>query len=323
MAFVVRIYSEATMLALERMNMMKQKILWKLTTILPALVLFSACDIGTGQTSEPVVETMAYATVSINPSVAVMINEQNTIRTVHALNADGEMIMLQLQLEGKSLEEGIEEIVNESVALDFIDEETVDPVIETDVLSDQTMLKTQTETNLATHLENAFTAKNIQVQTRTRTYLQSEIDEAAALETTPLQLQLMKKAMIGNADLLDEEALELDVIGLLNKVKNGANNLNKIAATLGQDFLDERKLIQDEYREQILDLKEQIKTAIENGSSTDDLEASLSQLRTEMVDALQALIAEYRQQTTTAREQWRQEADNRRQNNSSTSSISA
>lgn len=112
------------------------------------------------------------------------------------------------------------------------------------------------------------------------------------------------------------------MIGLLNKVKNGANNLNKIAATLGQDFLDERKLIQDQYREQILDLKEQIKVAIENGSPTDDLEASLSQLRSEMVDALQALIAEYRQQTTNAREQWRQEADNRRQNNSSTSSTS-
>ena len=306
----------------ERITMMKKKLLWKMTSIVPALILFSACDIGISQTSEPVIETLAYASVSINPSIAVMVNEQNTIRTAHALNGDGEMIMLQLQLEGKSLEEGIEEIVDESVALDFIDEETPDPTIETDVLSDKTMLKTQTETNLATHLQNAFVAKNIQVQTQTRTYLQSEIDEAAMLEVTPLQLQLMKKAMIGNADLLEEEALELDVIGLLNKVKNGANNLNKIAATLGQDFLDERKLIQDQYREQILDLKEQIKVAIENGSPTDDLEASLSQLRSEMVDALQALIAEYRQQTTNAREQWRQEADNRRQNNSSTSSTS-
>lgn len=78
----------------------------------------------------------------------------------------------------------------------------------------------------------------------------------------------MHKAMIGNNELLEEEALELTTKELLTKVRNGAQNMNKIAASLGQAFLEERQLIQDTYRADILSLKEEIALALENGEPT-------------------------------------------------------
>lgn len=126
----------------------------------------------------------------------------------------------------------------------------------------------------------------------------------------------MRKAMIGNNELLEEEALELTTKELLTKVRNGAQNMNKIAASLGQAFLEERQLIQDTYRADILSLKEEIALALENGEPTDQLEIDLATLREEMVQALQNLIGDYRQQTMTARQNWQQEADSRRQDGS-------
>ncbi|MGE4341927.1 MAG: hypothetical protein AB7E23_02350 [Bacilli bacterium] len=295
---------------------MKKPRLTKFFGLIPAIALLVSCQVGTSDTTVLEDENLAYATLSINPSVALMLNEQKQVATATALNADGEMIMLNLQLEGKTLDEAVEDIIDETVELDFINEETPDPVVETDVLSSMLQLQTQTRDQIQTRVNNVFDGHNISVQTRTRTYTQQEIDDAEAKGVTPLKLELMHKAMIGNNELLEEEALELTTKELLTKVRNGAQNMNKIAASLGQAFLEERQLIQDTYRADILSLKEEIALALENGEPTDQLEIDLATLREEMVQALQNLIGDYRQQTMTARQNWQQEADSRRQDGS-------
>lgn len=295
---------------------MKKPHLTKFFGLIPAIALLVSCQVGTSDTTVLEDENLAYATLSINPSVALMLNEQKQVAIATALNADGEMIMLNLQLEGKTLDEAVEDIIDETVELDFINEETPDPVVETDVLSSMLQLQTQTRDQIQTRINNVFDGHNISVQTRTRTYTQQEIDDAEAKGVTPLKLDLMHKAMIGNNELLEEEALELTTKELLTKVRNGAQNMNKIAASLGQAFLEERQLIQDTYRADILSLKEEIALALENGEPTDQLEIDLATLREEMVQALQDLIGDYRQQTMTARQNWQQEADSRRQDGS-------
>ena len=295
---------------------MKKTRLNKFFGLIPAIALLVSCQVGTSDTTVLEDENLAYATLSINPSVALMLNEQKQVATATALNADGEMIMLNLQLEGKTLDEAVEDIIDETVELDFINEETPDPVVETDVLSSMLQLQTQTRDQIQTRINNVFDGHNISVQTRTRTYTQQEIDDAEAKGVTPLKFELMYKAMIGNNELLEEEALELTTKELLTKVRNGAQNMNKIAASLGQAFLEERQLIQDTYRADILSLKEEIALALENGEPTDQLEIDLATLREDMVQALQNLIGDYRQQTMTARQNWQQEADSRRQDGS-------
>lgn len=295
---------------------MKKARLSKFFGLIPAIALLVSCQVGTSDTTVLEDEKVAYATLSINPSVALMLNEQKQVATATALNADGEMIMLNLQLEGKTLDEAVEDIIDETVDLDFINEETPDPVVETDVLSSILQLQTQTRDQIQTRINNVFDSHNISVQTRTRTCTQQEIDDAEAKGVTPLKLELMRKAMIGNNELLEEEALELTTKELLTKVRNGAQNMNKIAASLGQAFLEERQLIQDTYRADILSLKEEIALALENGEPTNQLEIDLATLREEMVQALQNLIGDYRQQTMTARQNWQQEADSRRQDGS-------
>jgi len=292
---------------------MKTNLKYIVVSLMAALML-AACNVS----SEPLPEEdLAYATVEINPGVGIMVNAQNRVVYAHALNADGEMVMLQLQLEGKTLDDAVDEIAEETVNLDFVTEETVDPDAELDIVSNLETLQAQVRTNLQTRIGNAFEGQMIQMTTQTRTYTQAEIDEATAKETTPLKLRLMKQVMIGNDDLLEDEVAELDVKGLLNQARNGATQMKQIAATLGADFLEERQAIQDEYKPQIQALKDAIEAAIANSEDTAALEQELEELRQAMVAEIKAIVANYKQQTTQARENWQNEADTRRGTGSS------
>ena len=284
---------------------MKNKKLFGMLTFMSAFLALSGC---TSASDDPVVEDLAYATIEINPGVAVMVNAENKVRVAHALNGDGEMVMLELHLEGKTLDEAIEDVIDETVALDFVNPETEDVDVNLDVSSNNQELMTQTRTQTETRINNVFNGHMIQVTTQTRTYSQDELDEASAKDVTPLRLRLVKQAMICNDDLLEEEALELDEKALLNKVKQGATNMKQIAATLGADFLAERQAIMDEYLPQIHALQDAIDLAIANSEDTSELEADLVELREAMVDEIQAVVSNYRQQTTQARQGWSDEA---------------
>lgn len=215
-----------------------------------------------------------------------MVDEEKQIAFAHALNGDGEMVMLQLQLEGKSLDAALDEVVEETIELDFVDEETVDPTVDIDAMGSVETLKEQIRTQTQTRLENTFEGHMVTVQTQTRTYTQTEIDEAASKGVTPLKLRLAKQAMIGNDDLLEEEALDMDTKALLNKTRNGAANMKKIASTLNEAFLEERKAIQDQYQTEILALKQAIIDGIAASEDVTSLEDDLATLRAEMVAAI-------------------------------------
>lgn len=292
---------------------MKNKKLFGMLTLMSAFLALSGC---TSASDDPVVEDLAYATIEINPGVAIMINAENKVRVAHALNGDGEMVLLELHLEGKTLDEAIEDVIDETVALDFVNPETENVDVDLDVSSNNQELMTQTRTQTETRINNVFDGHMIQATTQTRTYSQDELDEASAKDVTPLRLRLVKQAMIGNDDLLEEEALELDEKSLLNKVKQGATNMKQIAATLGADFLAERQAIMDEYLPQIHALQDAIDLAIANSEDTSELEIDLAELREAMVAEIQEVVSNYRQQTTQARQGWSDEAAIRKGGNS-------
>lgn len=292
---------------------MKKNTFMHMSLALLATFALAGCNLFDSSSDNTIVEAdLTYVTVEINPGVALMVDEDKQIAFAHALNGDGEMVMLQLQLEGKNLDDAVDDIVDETVALDFVSEETVDLDVEIDAMGNVEALKEQICTQTHTRLENTFEGHMLTVQTRTRTYTQTELDEAAAKGVTPLKLRLAKQAMLGNDDLLEEEALEMDTKALLNKTRHGATNMKKIASTLGEAFLEERKLIQEEYNADIQALKQAIMDGVANSEDVTSLEEDLVTLRQEMVTAIQALVANYRQQSTQAREQWQTEANHRR-----------
>jgi len=251
----------------------------------------------------------AYVTIDINPSFGLMINENGEVSLANALNGDGEMVMLQLQLEGKKADAAIAEIVEEATALEFIDPEATETLVEVDAISGDAALQAQIRTQVETHLNTAFAGESAQVRVETRTYTEGETSEAETKGVTALQYRLMKQAMIGNDDLTEEDAAALGTEALLAKVKAGATQMKAIAATYGQEYLDAKQAIHDEYLPQIQAVRTAIAEAIANSLPTTELEAQLAALQLAMSTAIKALVDEYKQKTVTAREQWQTQAN--------------
>ncbi len=277
----------------------------KLSRGLAVIALMAGALAGCATTE--VAET--YVTIDINPSVGLMINEDGQVSLAHALNADGEMVMLQLQLEGKKAEAAMAEIVGEATQLQFINPDATSTSVQIDCIGSKQTVQTRTRNEVEAHVNAAFEGVMAQAQVQTRAYNDSETSEAQHKGTNPLRWRLMKQAMIGNDELTEEEALAMDTEALLAKVKAGATQMKAIASSYGQEFLEAREAIHDEYLPQIQALRQAIEEAEAAGSSTEDLEAQLAALETAMRDALKALVDDFKERTVTAREQWQTMAE--------------
>lgn len=264
-----------------------------------------------------------YVTIDINPSVGLMIDENGQVSLAHALNADGEMVMLQLQLEGKKAENAVAEIVNEATALEFIDPTAAQTTVSLDALSGDEALQTRIREEVQTHVQTAFAGISAQVQVQTRAYNAEETSEAQEKGVSPLRYRLMMQAMIGDNDLTEDEAKTMDTDALLAHVKNGATQMKAIAASYGKEYLEARQAIQDEYLPQIQAIQATIEAAEANGSDTAALVAQQETLRTQMRQEIQTLANEYKQQTVTARQEWQTMADGIRGGGSSHTTSSA
>lgn len=284
---------------------------------MPLMMLFVGACAGTSNSSAAIEESLVYTTIEVNPGIGVMVNEQHRVVYAHALNGDGEMVMLQLQLENKPIEDAIDEIVGEMIALKFIDQESVDPKAYFDSIGTNNNAQSQIQTLIQNRLSNAMTGNMISIQTQTRTYTTLETSEATEKGTTPLKLRLIKQAMLADNALLETEALAFSPQSLLEKAKHGAMQMKQIAATLVDAFVEARQAIQAIYLPQIQSLNEQIATAIANSEDPASLELALATLRAEMIAEIQALVLEFRQQTVQARMTWQNQCDDRRGGSSS------
>ena len=77
--------------------------------------------------------------VSINPSVSLEANRWNKIISSKALNSDGSLILSNIKLKNKSIDVGLELLVNEAKTEHFIDDEYIndEKIISVDIKSDK------------------------------------------------------------------------------------------------------------------------------------------------------------------------------------------
>lgn len=231
----------------------------------------------------------AYVTVDINPSVGFVVNEQNVVKTAYALNEDGEMLLLQLQLEEKNFEDAVEEIIDESMDLGFIDVDAESTTIEIDAVGETEKITERVRTMVQERIAEKMSERALSANVRTRTYSQAEQDEAGNKGVSPVQYRLMKQAMELDPDLTEEEALNVDAKGLIARMRNNPE-ARGIAREIMEEFLAAKKAIHDEYIPQIKALEDQIAAATANTEDTSALEAELQALKDEMHAELMAVV---------------------------------
>lgn len=235
----------------------------------------------------------AYVTVDINPSVGFVVNEDDMVEYAYALNADGEMLMLQLNLQNQSIETAVGMVIDEAMNLGFIDVDAEETVIEVDAVADTDKITEQVRTMVQNQFESSMSDRSLQAQVRTRTYDSAFESEAQNAGMNPAQYRLMQQAMNLDPEMTQEQARVATAETLMSRIRANAEVAEQVSVELRTQLMTEKNSIIADYEAQMEQVRSQIETATQNSQPTDELTQELTRLQTEMQAALQAMVQSY------------------------------
>ena len=252
----------------------------------------------------------AYVTVDINPSVELIVTPRDIVIYANPLNEDGELLLLNLTLVGLNLDEALELIIDEAIALGFIDVDSEEPaIVSIDVISKNSELGEKVRTQAKEKINNAFVDRAMVGRAEDKGFVPEFLAEAESYGVTPGFLRLAKSAIEVDDLLTLEEAVLLTQEELMDILKEARQANQEVRHQLREEFHAQRQLIFDEFHPQIAVLEEEIavlEALIEAGEG--DLEAYQVELD-EKLAALEALVTEFRQQMTALRTQFHEDSE--------------
>jgi hypothetical protein len=234
----------------------------------------------------------AYVTVDINPSIGFVVNEQNVVKTAYALNEDGEMLMLQLNLAEKSVEAALGEVIDEAIDLGFIDVDATETTIEVDALGETEQITKRVREMVQEKVSDHMSERALNANVRSRVYDTTEQAAAQNKGVSPMQIRLLNQAMLMDPELSEDEALEATPEGLITRMR-ASNQVAAVAQELKDEFQAAKDLIHEEYDSQIEALVTAIAEATEAGTDTTALEAELDALKDAMHDEIVLVVDTY------------------------------
>ncbi len=229
-----------------------------------------------------------YVTIEINPAID-MVLENDKVQSVAALNEDGEILLVNLNLLDKDVDDAIDEIVDEAIDLGFIDPDATETTVEIDSTSETAMNKVQNHFNEAFQERGMF-GKAIQKQN------DELIDEAEELGVTVGFLRLVYRVIEADDTITFEDALAMEQKDLIDILKNKNAELRMMARELKADFLEQRQVLFDEYLPQIQALEAEIEALEASTEDTSALVQELDQLKAELHDLVAQLRESFQEQ---------------------------
>ena len=274
---------------------MKNKKLW---TSLSLVSLLGATAVGCASAPYE-----SYVTVDINPSIGFVVNEKNQILSAQALNQDGEMLLLQVQITNQSLETGLANMIKTAVQLGYIDTTAEETLIQVDVAGKSDAIQSMVQTAVQSKLQKAMDLWDLGVSLQKRAYTTDETQAALALGITPLQNRLMEMARFGDTTV-DETALRaMNGEELAKHIREHQETINEIATSLRATLQSSMETIKSQFQEQIQTLQGQVDAIRNQGGNTATVQASLDAVKLQLRTMLQAAMQELATQTEALRTQ--------------------
>ncbi len=136
----------------------------------------------------------AYVTLDINPSIDLTVNNKDVVIDANALNEDGDLLLLELDLIGEDLEDAIGLIIDKAIDLGFIDIEDAETLVSVSAIATTAEYGETIRNRVMEHVNNAFQDRGMMGKAVVKTQSSGTIAEANELGTTPEKLNLAKKA---------------------------------------------------------------------------------------------------------------------------------
>jgi len=191
-----------------------------------ALVAFAALSIGLGacdfdpedleeSLDQDTLENATYLTLGVNPEVEFVIDDEEAIISFLPLNEDAEIVLAELDLEGKPIEDGVEAFLDEAVETGYVDVDADDNIVFVNADEDDEAAEDDEDTfgrRMRERVESHLRGKGIAVAAIGGAVDEDERDLAEEHEIGIGELRLRQRAVEIDDDIEDLEAsLEYDM----------------------------------------------------------------------------------------------------------------
>jgi len=239
-----------------------------------------------------------YLTVEINPGMEFVLDEDDIVEEVNALNEDGEVVLIDLDLVGKKIDEVVEVIIDRATELGYLGLEGIGNEIRIMAIGNTEEMGERVSSHVRTQLSAALAKRGIPGTAAIKAANQEMVQEASQRGVSVGKLIMAKNMQQENPELDLDELLEMPQEELINMKKEHLREMKEVAAQLRTDFHENLVALVLEYGPQLETLEAEIAEleAVLEGETDEsiiaDLTASIDQKNADLVELEAAFKAE-------------------------------
>lgn len=233
----------------------------------------------------------AYVLIDINPSFSFFIDENNIVSDISALNEDGDILLLNIEVNGNNLEQFTNKVIEKAVELGYIDAAS-GVTINIDAASDSNEVSNSVKQLIMNRFQEELNNASISATIQQRLYDNAFINAASEYELTPLEYRLALRAYELDTDLTFEDAIEMaknQSANIILHIKENTELNGEILNSLKESMLLAKEEIIDEYVPLIEAKEAQIQATINADEDTSVLETELQSLKDDMAQELETI----------------------------------
>lgn len=275
----------------------------KITMLVLAVAVIAAVAVAC--TTTPGTEeayAQSYVTLSINPEVEMVTDAEGVVEAVYPVNEDAEILLADSELEGMTLDEAIDEILDVAEEAGYLDETTED--IEISVDTEDEGIGAQIRERVKTRVREKLQAKGLNCPVEDRD-MSEYAAQASALGKSNAEVRMMARIMENDPTVTEDDLKGKTMSELATQYAHMAKNKSVNAALRQQFHTDRDALIAgNTVRTQLLADIEGLEEQLENSELTEEQIGEINAQIAEKKGLLATENAELVQQMTQLRTQY-------------------
>lgn len=207
-------------------------------------------------------EDYSYVVVKINPEVELAIDSKEIVKEVITLNDDADVLISDLNLVGKTLEEATKTLIDETVEIGKLEN-----MVEITVMNKNEDDRLKTEEKLREKVEEHIQTKNYNAMLTIKGVTEDIKTKAEEYEVTNGKMLLVSKALELNKDLKEEDLVKKSVKEIQEYIKEASKKRKEQVKEEKKQTKEEQTKAWEQTKEQ---LKEQIKLQEKNENEQEE-----------------------------------------------------
>ena len=245
------------------------------------------------KTDEKEATGLSYVAMRINPEIELIVDEENTVVGVNAVNEDGDTVLAEVDLNGLDIEKAAEEFTSEALEMGFIDPDATDTTVYILVEGENEEAVSELEENLTEKVDKFFDKKGI-FGKATREDLDQYEDLADEWGVSLFDAKIINRIIELYPEMTIDEILALDFKERIELIKDDIKN-HGLPVKLRKDYKNDVDDIKEEYKE-LFELAKQLKKLskdLENTELTEDELATIQAEYDSLKEQFDSLKAKY------------------------------